>query len=117
MFQNYYDLCINLYFSAPTNSPSNLEILQLTAVSASMTWKPVSKSSLKGKFTKYTVNLKESDGTVLMSYDETNEDSIEFHDLRPFTEYLVNVAACNSAGCGPRSPDFIFTTLQAGIMN
>ena len=62
------------------------------------------------------VTLKEKDGNDLKSY-ETNIDQFEFHDLRPFTEYSVQVAACTSAGCGTMSPDSYFTTLEAGIPN
>ena len=91
-----------------------MHILDVTAVSAIVTWKPPSKSSLNGNLTIYRVILKESDGKDLKYCDE---GEAEFQDLKPFTEYLVQVAACNSAGCGPMSPDLTFTTLQAGITN
>ena len=87
--------------------------IDVTAVSAIVTWKPPSKSSLNGNLTIYRVILKESDGKDLKYYD-INEDEAEFQDLKPFTDYLVQVAACNFAGCGPMSPDLTFTTLQAG---
>ena len=93
-----------------------MNILDVTAVSAVVTWKPPSKSSLNGNLTIYRVILKESDGKDL-KYCDINEDETKFQDLKPFTEYLVQVAACNSAGCGPMSPDLTFITLQAGITN
>ena len=92
-----------IHFSEPAESPSYVQIQKLTALSASVTWEPLSKSSLNGKLMKYVVNLKESDESILKSCDATNE-KIDFMDLRPFTKYLVQVAACNSAGCGPKSP-------------
>ena len=93
-----------------------MRTLDVTALSAVVTWKPPSKSSLNGNLTKYSVILKESDGKDF-KYSDINEGETEFQDLKPFTEYLVQVAACNSAGCGPMSPDLTFTTLQAGISN
>ena len=63
---------------------------------------------------KYVVSLKESDESILKSFDAT-EEKIDFMDLRPFTKYLVQVAACNSAGCGPKSEEIPFTTAETGI--
>ena len=101
---------------APSKSPRNLRILNITDVSASATWKPLTVSSLNGKFINYEVYLKEKNGNDLKSY-ETNKDQFEFHNLRPFTEYSVQVAACAYAGCGTMSTDSYFTTLEAGIPN
>ena len=109
---NVYSLYIQ--FSEPTESPSYVQIRKLTAVSASVTWKPLSKSSINGKLTKYVVNQKEYDGIGLKSFDVT-EEKIDFTNLRPFSKYLVQVAACNSAGCGPKSKEITFTTAEAGI--
>lgn len=103
-----------LYNTVPTRPPSDLQILGLTALSASVTWKAPPKSSLNGKFIKYSVTLKESDGSNLKVHD-TMKDKIEFHNIKPFTKYLVQVAAYNSVGCGPTSQDLFFTTPEAGI--
>ena len=91
-----------------------MEEANLKDTSATVTWKPLSKSSLNGKLMKYVVNRKDSDGNGLKSFDAT-EEIIEFTDLRPFTKYRVQVAACNSAGCGPKSKEISFTTAEAGI--
>ena len=91
-----------------------MQIRKITAVSASVTWKPLSKSSINGKLTKYVVNRKETDGNGLKSFDATDE-KIDVTNLRPFTKYLVQVAACNSAGSGPKSKEITFTTAEAGI--
>ena len=101
---------------APSKPPRNLRILNITDVSVSATWKPLTVSSLNGWFTNYVVTLKEKDGNDMKSY-ETNIDQFEFHNLSPFTEYSVQVAACTSAGCGTMSHDSYFTTLEAGIPN
>ena len=79
-----------------------------------MIWKPLSKSSIHGKLTKYIVNRKENDRNGLQSFNAI-EEKIDFTNLRPFTKYLVQVAACNSAGCGPKSEELAFTTAEAGI--
>ena len=105
-----------IQFSEPAESPSYVQIRKLTAVSATVTWKPLSKSSLNGKLTKYVVTQKENDGSSLKSFDAT-EEKIDFTNLRPFTKYIVQVAACNSAGCGPTSEEISFTTAEAGIFN
>ena len=86
----------------------------LTAVSATVTWKAPSKSSINGKFTKYVVNQKKKDENCWKSLDVT-EEKIDFTSLRPYSEYIVQVAACNSAGCGPKSKEITFTTAEAGI--
>ena len=91
-----------------------MQIRNLTAVSASVIWKPLSKSSINGKLTKYVVNRKEIDGNGLQSFN-ASEEKIDFTNLRPFTKYLVQVAACNSAGYGPKSEEIAFTTAGAGI--
>ena len=109
IFMSFY-----IHFLEPAESPSYVQIQKLTALSASVTWEPLSKSSLKGKLMKYVVSLKESDKSILKSFDAT-EEKIDFMDLRPFTKYLVQVAACNSAGCGPKSEEIPFTTAEIGI--
>ena len=83
-------------------------------MSASVTWEPLSKSSINGKLTKYVVILKVKDGNRLQSFNAI-EENIDFKNLRPFTKDLVQVAACNSAGCGPKSEEIPFTTAEAGI--
>ena len=93
-----------------------MQIQKLTCDSASVTWEPLSNSSLNGKFTKYTVTLKENDGNSLKLFDST-EQKIDFTNLRPFVKYLVQVSACNSVGCGPKSEEISFTTAEAGITN
>ena len=93
-----------------------MHIQKLTAVSASVTWKPLSKSSLNGKLIKYVVTRKANNGNGLKLFDAI-EEKIDFTDLRPFTRYIVQVATCNSAGCGPKSEEIIFTTDEAGITN
>ena len=104
-----------IQFSEPAESPSYVQIRKLTAVTASVTWKPLSKSSLNGKLTKYEVTLKENDRNSLKSFDAT-EEKFNFTNLSPFTKYIVQVAACNSAGCGPKSKKITFTTDEAGII-
>ena len=91
-----------------------MKIQNLTAVSASVIWKPLSKSSINGKLTKYVVNRKEIGGSGQQSFNAI-EEKIDFTNLRPFTKYLVQVAACNSAGYGPKSEEISFTTVEAGI--
>ena len=81
-----------------------------------MSWTPPPQSSLNGKLTKYVVTSKKNNGKCLKMC-KTKEDKIEIQNLNPFTEYLVQVAACSSAGCGPMSSSFSFTTLEAGKMN
>ena len=93
-----------------------MHIQKLTCDSASVTWKSLSKSSLNGKFTKYAVTLMENDGNSLKLFDAT-EEKIDFTNLRPFVKYLVQVSACNSVGCGPKSEETSFTTAEAGIPN
>ena len=93
-----------------------MEILCLTDVSATVTWTPLPQSSLNGRLTKYTVTLKKNNGKNRKNL-KSAEEKIEIQNLKPFTEYLVQVAARNSAGCGPTSPYLSFTTLEAGKMN
>ena len=93
-----------------------MQIQNLTAVSASVTWNPLSKSSLNGELIKYAVTLMENDGNDLKTFDSI-EEKIDITDLRPFTRYIVQVAACNSIGCGPKSEEISFTTAEAGMSN
>ena len=112
LYKNQY----HILFSEPAESPSHVQIQNLTAVSASVTWNPLSKSSLNGELIKYAVTLKENDGNGLKIFDSI-EEKFDFTDLRPFTRYIVQVAACNSAGCGPKSEEISFTTAEAGMSN
>ena len=84
-------------------------------MSASVTWEPLSKSSVNGKLTKYVVTRKENDGNGLQLFNAI-EENIDFKNLRPFTKYLMQVAACNSTGNGPKSKEKAFTTAEAGII-
>ena len=90
-----------------------MQEVNLKADSATVTWKAPSKSSINGKFTKYVVNLNKKDENCWKSLDVT-EEKIDFTNLRPYSEYIVQVAACNSAGCGPMK-EITFKTAQAGI--
>ena len=110
----YYYISFYIQFSEPAESPSYVQIQKLTGVSATVTWKPLSKSSLNGKLMKYVVTRKENNRSSLKSFDAT-EENIDFMDLRPFTKYTLQVAACNSAACGPKSEEITFTTDEAGI--
>ena len=93
-----------------------MQILSLTEVSALVSWTSPPQSSLNGKLTKYVVILKKNSGKFLKKF-KTNEYKIEIQNLNPFTEYLVQVAASNSAGCGPTSSSFSFITLETGKMS
>ena len=99
--------------SAPAISPSNLRILYLTDTKVSLTWTPPPQSSLNGKLITYTVTHKNSNGKNFKSC-KTDQDKIEILDLKPFTEYIIQVAACNFAGCGPASSSLFVTTLESG---
>ena len=103
-------------FSVPIEPPNNVQLINLTAVSASLTWIPLPKSSLNGKLTKYAVKLKEDD-TNNSTFHDTMREKIKIVDLMPFTRYSVQVAACNSEGDGPFSHRVPFTTPQSGILN
>ena len=106
-------MCFLFKLSAPTISPSNLQILCLTDTKVSLTWTPPPLSSLNGKIIMYTVTYKKSNGKNLKSC-KTDQDKIEILDLKPFTKYLIQVAACNFAGCGPASSSLSVTTLESG---
>ena len=103
-------------FSVPIEPPNNVQILNLTAVSATVTWTPLPKSSLKGKFTKYAVKLMELD-TEKLTFHDTKKRKFKIVDLNHFTRYSIQVAACNSEGDGPFSPHVHFKTHQSGILN
>ena len=88
-------------------------VLNLTAVSStsvSVEFRTLSADSINGILTGYHVALT-GPHSVARS---TNTTVMIFSGLRKYTQYQVEIKACNRAGCGPKSVPQPVTTLQDG---
>ncbi|XP_064630526.1 uncharacterized protein LOC135489212 isoform X2 [Lineus longissimus] len=101
----------------PTASPENLTVTGLSPTSVHVTWDPPLKRGRKGKIVNYMVEWrKESGETLWTSNLNTSETDVTIGDrtpLKPETYYVFRVRAFTSAGSGPLTQTFRFTTDKA----
>ena len=112
------DYCIFL-FPEPSAAP-NVNNILISPSCGEVTWKPLPKSSLNGVLSKYILVLKkinEEEKESLITKEERFEEKFRLQNLKPFTHYSLQIAACNRVGSGPMSDHFTFRTPEKGIQN
>ena len=99
-----------LIFLAPTGPPTSVTCTSITSNSITVKWGEVACLDRNGEITGYTARAITSgriEGTVAVNGSETDAT---FTGLTPLTQYIVQVAAVNSAGSGPFSPISVYST-------
>ena len=93
--------------TAPTGAPDGVSEVSVTANSITVQWGEVPCMDRNGEITGYTVNAT-INGEIIAT-ENVNDGSASVSGLNPSTEYIVTVAAINSAGTGPFSSISITT--------
>ena len=96
--------------SAPTGPPTSVTNGTITSNSITVQWGEVACLDRNGEITGYTARAMTSgrvEGTAIVS-GVIRQATIT--GLMPSTQYIVQVAAVNSAGSGPFSPIATYTT-------
>ena len=100
--------------TAPTGAPDGISEVSLTANSITVQWGEVPCLDRNGEITGYTVELTLSG--MVVATENVNDGSARrgtVSGLTTSTEYIVTVAAINSAGTGPFSRVSIETAREA----
>ena len=97
-------------FLAPTSPPTSVTNGTITSNSITVQWEEVACLDRNGEIIGYTARAMTSgrlEGTAAVNGSEM-EATIT--GLTPSTQYIVQVAAVNSAGYGPFSPIDVYST-------
>ena len=103
-------MCCVFIFLAPTGPPTSVTNGTITSNSITVQWGEVACLDRNGEITGYTARAMTSgriEGTVVVNGSEMEAT---LTGLTPSTQYIVQVAAVNSAGSGPFSPISVYTT-------
>ena len=104
-----------LILAEPTWPPKNVKILWITRRAAKLSWKAIPCHHQNGRILGYLVrhDYELRNGTFAMQQSETAQNSfnITLVNLRPNSNYSVQVAGVNDAGAGPFSRPIHLATL------
>lgn len=97
----------------PGAPPSNLTAEAVSATKIYVSWQPPPADQSNGDIAFYKLQYTESDQqdgdmTVLI----LNSTECTIHDLRPWTEYMIRVAASTSVGNGPFTDPITVRTME-----
>ncbi|CAL4061187.1 unnamed protein product, partial [Meganyctiphanes norvegica] len=87
----------------PIGSPPGLRCSPMTATSILVSWETLSPTMARGKLLGYRVQSTMSDNVTEMNRDTTSSLSVALRNLKPFTNYSIQVAAFTQVGDGPYS--------------
>ena len=85
----------------------------VTSTSITVVWEDINCIDRNGRITSYDVIFGET-GEAMMMRSGISERSFTADELRPFTNYTVQVRGVNSVDSGPYSDLIIITTAEAG---
>ena len=85
----------------------------VTSTSITVVWEDVNCIDRNGRITSYDIMFGES-GEAIMTRSDISERSFTADDLRPLTNYTVQVHGVNSVDSGPYSDLIIIITSEAG---
>ncbi|XP_004563822.3 contactin-1a [Maylandia zebra] len=102
-----YSLTAIIYSAqdAPSEAPAVVEARALSAKAATVSWMPLSYNNLDGYQVKYWESG-QSEGQAETIAVSSRENHTKLENLRPYTEYIIEVRGYNSAGYGPPSHHF-----------
>lgn len=107
-----------IFDSTPTVpiAPSNLQITQSDATSATVVWTapPPNVNSPLSPITSYLLFLSEQQFSLPIVSINVTRNTYTFTGLQEFNRYTCKISATNSIGQGPFS-SIIFNTSQAGM--
>ena len=115
------------FFIAPTEVPSNIQLVAESPYSIRLSWDPPSVEQQNGQLVHYHIFIEESqlvyvsnrtvevageDRNIIFNISESRTQLI--NDLLPNHNYTVRIAAATSAGIGPFSTAITVTTPEDG---
>ncbi|XP_041852368.1 contactin-1a [Melanotaenia boesemani] len=95
---------------APSEAPVILEGRALSATMATVSWNSLSQKNIDGYQVKYWRNHEDGEGRARRVAVSSRENHTKLDGLEPFSNYLIEIRGCNSAGCGPPSKHFKIQT-------
>ena len=83
-------------------------------MSVYITWELPNPEDRNGIITRYILNVTSAlEGDTIQLYSDST--SITYESLKPYTTYIIAIAAETNAGIGPFSQAETLTTLQDGV--
>ena len=101
----------SLINTVPTGHPQNIVAMATTSTSILLAWEPPFIHERNGIITHYAITLISGENTS--SYT-TDAEMLALEMLRPFTSYMVYIAAFTAVGLGPFTPARTITTPEDG---
>ena len=106
-------VCLRVCTAAPSGFPRNFSASVVTMHSLSLVWNPPSPEDQNGVVIRYRVNITVL-GTMEMYQLLSVNDSITVLSLRPYTTYILTIAAETAIGVGPFSEAYTVMTATDG---
>ncbi|XP_034001874.1 contactin-1a-like isoform X1 [Trematomus bernacchii] len=107
-----FSLTASIYSAqdAPSEAPVIVDGKSLSATEGTVRWLHLAQSNIDGYQVKYWRSEEDSEGGAQRVVVSANENSTRLEGMKPFSYYLVEVRAYNSAGFGPASEPFQILT-------
>ncbi|KAI9519747.1 Contactin-1a [Dissostichus eleginoides] len=107
-----FSLTASIYSAqdAPSEAPVIVDGKSLSATEGTVRWLHLAQSNIDGYQVKYWRSEEDSEGGAQRVVVNANENSTRLEGMKPFSYYLVEVQAYNSAGFGPASEPFQILT-------
>ncbi|XP_066489779.1 contactin-1 [Tiliqua scincoides] len=97
---------------APTERPRNVNVKVLSSTEATVSWQHIFNPAVTGYQIRYwSIHEKEIAANKIQASSQNISARLE--NLKPDTQYRVDVAAFNTAGIGPPSSSLVFITEKA----
>ena len=100
------------YEDTPSESPTNVSALTLSATEISLSWFAPSRESRNGVLEYYTILINVTSTTTQLNVTASST-FYTLTGLKPYTAYTLSVAAATSVGRGPYSPTTTVTTHES----
>ncbi len=107
-------LCL-LLIIVPSGAPLMITVAERRATSLLLTWQAPRPELRNGIITMYSVVARKVSGYSHVETVTANTTQVEIDGLSPHTNYVFKVAASNSKGNGPYSPDYFTHTAEDGM--
>ncbi|XP_062246520.1 contactin-1a-like [Platichthys flesus] len=110
-----YSLTAVIYsaLDAPSEAPVSVNGKALSAVEATVGWRPILQSNIEGYQVKYWRKLEDGEGGAQRVVVPSKENHTKLEGMKPSSVYLIEVRGYNSAGFGPPSEHIQIHTKRA----
>lgn len=98
--------------SDPSEPPRHIKVSVISSTEASFSWLPPEQDKRNGIITHYVIELTDEDFNVSGATILANSTEHMYKSLEEYVQYSFKIAAATSAGLGPFSEQYNFTTFQ-----